>query len=622
MTQVLSREYSLYLIGFVLLISALFAYISYLLIMSGNYIVLPIAIIFSALLIALEKKANKNLGSFIGSNSFLQKYGSFLCPIVISLIIVIIFSPTINIYFLADDFAYIQLFHSKPFGYFTKLFFSELSDGIWGYALDELRPIYALSYKLQYYLSGISPAGYHVTNIVTHAINSILVFSIVNTLTQGRKWIALVAGMLFAVAPVQSDTISWISAKTDSLGALFYLSAFYFFIQFRATSLRRYYFFSIVMCALGLFTKETLVTLPIMLVLYGLFFQRSNVNNLNSRITKPLLTYAPYFILTFIYLYLRWVAFGNLVREYKLGITELKEFLLRQSTYLNHLLLPFDALIENKPLDHRFNIIIVGVMIGMFITWSFYLIRDRAKYTQAIVCVLYFGLIWYLITIPPFFTVPYSAPRHLYLTSAGTYIAIAFLIFPFSSKVPTKITLARLLTTIFLISIYGYTLVKDNSYWVKAGAISEKATLDIVRLSENIPYRSTVILSDLPYMTKNVYTWGWSLPFALQKPFTYDDFYSKYQVIEPPGLYCCPIEQWSKKTKQILTPLLTDKADDNINLYILEWDAENNSVIFRKNHFKKESFRAVIEDALKKPIGDIETINWDSAYNLIENLTK
>lgn len=613
----------LYLTGFILLGFSLFFYTFYVFISEGNQVILAVALISSVLLISLEKRVARNIGAYVESVVPLQKYGRFAYFIIIALVGFFICIPTINNYFLADDFGLIQLFHSKPFRHFLKLFFTALSEDIWGGVQDDLRPLFALSYKLNYYFFGVNPIGYHFTNIILHALNSLLIFLIVITLTNGRNWIAFVAGLLFAFSPVHSEPISWITGKVDSLPTFFYLSAFFFFILFRSTRLFRYYCLSIVSCALGLFSKEILITLPLMLISYDLFFKTRSEGKIPSRLIKSTMTYAPFFVLVLFYLYLRWIAFGTFVREEMLGIDILREFLIQQDYNLRYLLLPFNAMFEKRSLNFhdRFTIVLAGVTLSIFFTWTFFLLRNWSKYSETIAYILYFGLVWYLISIAPL-VVTYFSPRHLYFTSSGTYIAIAFLIFPFSPKQPTKITLVRLATIVFLIILYGYTLVKDNSYWVEAGAISQKARVDIEKLAETIPKGSTVIIPNIPAGYGTAHVWRWALPFALQKPFTSQDFYSNFNIIEHPLLDCCPVEVWWEKRKQVINSLLSGSTDNYIDLYILQWDDLKASVILRKVRIRREYFKAQVEHILYNPKANTESIDYESANRLIEALTK
>lgn len=548
----------------------------------------------------------------------------FLQVVIIVLVGFFICNPTIDNYFLGDDFGHIQFFHSKTLTHFPKLFLNvnDAGEDLWGEPNDTIRPILSLSFKLNYYFFGVNPIGYHLVNIILHILNSLLIYLIVITLTSGRNWVAFVSSLLFIVAPVHSEPISWITgAQVDSLPTFFYLGAFLFFALFRSTLLLRYYCLSIVMFVLGLFTKEILITLPLMLISYDVFFKTAAGGKTPFKILKSLITYAPFCVLVLFYLCLRRVFFGDFVREQLIGINTLREFLTQQGHNFRYLLLPFDAVIKNRPLTlyDCFTLILAGITLSIFLISFIFLLRDRSKYNKAITCILYFGMVWYLISIISLI-VTYPSPRHLYLPSCGIYIAIAFLLVPFSLKHTITLNIARLATIVFLIALYGYTLVKDNSDWVKAGIISQKAKVGIEKSVETIPKGSTIIISDIPASNGKSWVWRWVLPFALQKPFSNQDLYSNFQIIESPELYCCPVENWWKNKKQIIISLLSTQTEDNLDLYALQWDHQSSSIILKRNRIEKEHLRTQIEYILKQPVENTETIDEKAATLIMETL--
>ena len=130
----------------------------------------------------------------------------------------------------------------------------------------------ALSFKVSYFLWGLHPLGYHLTGVLVHAVNAAMVFLIARKLAPGDSWRAGFAGLLFAVQPIHSWTISWANGSlTEAIPSLFYISAFLCFVWFRPHALTRYFIMSVVAFSACLLSKETAVTLPIMLVSYDLF---------------------------------------------------------------------------------------------------------------------------------------------------------------------------------------------------------------------------------------------------------------------------------------------------------------------------------------------------------------
>ncbi len=132
------------------------------------------------------------------------------------------------------------------------------------------RPIRHLSYALDFFFSGLNPVAYHISNIIYHAVASFLVFLIVAALTKDRRT-ALMAGLLFAVHPVQTDSVTYLSGRRDILCGLFFFAGFYAYVRYRQTGRRGYLGGALIAYILSIFSKEMGVTLPVMFFLYDCF---------------------------------------------------------------------------------------------------------------------------------------------------------------------------------------------------------------------------------------------------------------------------------------------------------------------------------------------------------------
>lgn len=86
------------------------------------------------------------------------------------------------------------------------------------------RPLVLASYALDWQWTAGQPWGFHLTNLVIHATNSLLLFLLLRG-WGARQWAALAASVVFAAHPVQTETVAWISGRTDGLCLLGLLSA-------------------------------------------------------------------------------------------------------------------------------------------------------------------------------------------------------------------------------------------------------------------------------------------------------------------------------------------------------------------------------------------------------------
>jgi len=108
--------------------------------------------------------------------------------------------------------------------------------------------------------------GYHLTNLLLHAANSLLLFIIFYKMT-GAYWKSLLVAALFAIHPLHVEPVSWISARKDVLSAFWGMLAVYAYVFYVQSREMKRYAFVLVFFFLGLMSKPMLVTLPFVLLL-------------------------------------------------------------------------------------------------------------------------------------------------------------------------------------------------------------------------------------------------------------------------------------------------------------------------------------------------------------------
>ena len=129
------------------------------------------------------------------------------------------------------------------------------------------RPMYTLSFMLDYHLWGLNTTGYHIFNITLHILNSLLLCFLFIRLGLGVK-IAYLAGILFALYPINCEAVSLIAARVEPLAAFFSLLCFIFFVN--GVKDRKFNFFlSVIFFIMALFTKESVLILPFMALIYS-----------------------------------------------------------------------------------------------------------------------------------------------------------------------------------------------------------------------------------------------------------------------------------------------------------------------------------------------------------------
>jgi len=149
-----------------------------------------------------------------------------LLALAVCLAAILPYLSTIDDYFVRDDFGVVQLLAQKPASYFPRWFVSSWMDEIWGFIPDEVRPFPALSYQVTALGGAASPVLHHALNILIHAANGLLVVAIARTAASLSLPSAAFAGLVFALLPVHTEGVAWITGRVDSMPALFYLASF------------------------------------------------------------------------------------------------------------------------------------------------------------------------------------------------------------------------------------------------------------------------------------------------------------------------------------------------------------------------------------------------------------
>ena len=152
---------------------------------------------------------------------------------------------------------------------------------------------------LEYHFWGTSTTGYHLINILLHFISALLLVCILRRLAIPGAWFV---AAIFALHPVQVESVAWITELKNTLSGVFFFSTALAYLQFDRTRNKTSYFISIVFFILGLMSKSVIATLPVSLL--AVFWWKRGKIDWKSDIV-PLL---PFFIVGIAYgLFTAWV---------------------------------------------------------------------------------------------------------------------------------------------------------------------------------------------------------------------------------------------------------------------------------------------------------------------------
>jgi tetratricopeptide (TPR) repeat protein len=123
-----------------------------------------------------------------------------------------------------------------------------------------------LSHELDCQLFGLNPAGPHTVNVLLHAASAVLLFLMLANIT-GMTWRSLMVAALFALHPINVESVAWIAERKNVLSMLFFLLALAAYGWYaRHPEIRRYLLVTL-LYALGLMAKPQVITFPFALLL-------------------------------------------------------------------------------------------------------------------------------------------------------------------------------------------------------------------------------------------------------------------------------------------------------------------------------------------------------------------
>jgi tetratricopeptide (TPR) repeat protein len=215
----------------------------------------------------------------------------FWPPALVALAGVAAYANSLSGPFVLDD---IESIVSNP----TIRHLSPIWSALWGPVRTGTggRPVLNLSYAVNYFLGRLNVWGYHAGNLAIHVLAGLALYGIARrTLPRllggspanpspavGRDapesaphsttLLALSLAIIWTVHPLQTEAVTYVSQRAESLMGLFYLLTLYYFIRYAEDGRMGKAVCSVVFCALGMATKEVMVTAPVVVLLYDRTF--------------------------------------------------------------------------------------------------------------------------------------------------------------------------------------------------------------------------------------------------------------------------------------------------------------------------------------------------------------
>ncbi len=142
------------------------------------------------------------------------------------------------------------------------------------------RPVVGVTFLLDFLIWRWSPLGYHLTNVILHALCVLLVFPLTKTILdyhskmESKNLLAFFTAALFAVHPIHTESVAWIAGRTDIMATLFFLLAFLAYVLFRQERRPVALVLSFVFFLFSLGSKFIGIAFPAVVILYELILNR------------------------------------------------------------------------------------------------------------------------------------------------------------------------------------------------------------------------------------------------------------------------------------------------------------------------------------------------------------
>jgi len=322
----------------------------------------------------------------------------------------------------------------------------------WAFSFQNVsywHPLSWLSHMLDCQLFGVSSGPHHMVNVGLHVLNALILFLILFKITGFPYKSALVA-LLFAVHPLNVESVTWVTERKTVLSTLFFLTAIYTYVRYVEKKTLGMYCFVLLVFTLGLLSKPSIVIFPFLLLIVDYWplkrFEGANasisVRNIRSTSDKHdftrilaflksdavflLYEKIPFIILSLLSTYISMISMSHIVinhtrisfdlRIYNLFVSILK--------YLGNMAWPIELSIYYPfPKTIPLRYFLLSLLFVFFITIVFILLRKSRPW-------LVTGWFWFLIALAPASGLvqaglwPEMANRFMYIPMIGLILIL------------------------------------------------------------------------------------------------------------------------------------------------------------------------------------------------------
>jgi Flp pilus assembly protein TadD len=322
-------------------------------------------------------------------------------------------------------------------------------------------PLTWLSYMLDRQLFGLTPAGFHLTNLIFHIANTLLLFFVLKQMTSAL-WQSAFAAALFALHPLHVEAVAWVSGRKDVLSTFFWILTIWAYAQYVKKPVAARYLLTLLVFMLGMMAKPMLITLPFVFLLLDYW-------PLERKISRRLVVEKiPFIILAAVFSVIAFFTQRNLGALPKFTELNLKfriyNSLISYVKYIEKMFWP-SRLTAFYPHPLENVSVLYAVISAVFLLLITIVVIRLAKNHRYLVT----GWFWYLGTLVPVIGIIQvggfaRADRYTYITLTGLFIIIAWSLPEILSKLLyRKIVLG--ISMVIVLTTLGICAHRQTSYW-------------------------------------------------------------------------------------------------------------------------------------------------------------
>ncbi len=345
--------------------------------------------------------------------------------------------------------------------------FTTLHQGNW-------HPLTWISHLIDVSIFGMNPAGHHLVNLGLHIINVILLFLILNKMTNA-VWPSALAAALFGIHPLSVESVAWAAERKNVLSTFFAFLTIWSYLRYiKKPGLGRYIPVMVLFTA-GLLSKSMLVTLPFALILLD-YWPINRFANLKGWkwLWRSCLDKLPLIMLSSVFCVITYLAqikagAGTDAAALPIGMRT-ENAIISYVNYLIKICYPKNlaVLYPLNPGDYQLWKTAGCLLLIIAITLGIILLRHKYKF-------LFTGWFWYLGTLVPVIGlvqvgVQSMADRYMYLPAIGIYIITAWL----AAEICARLHLSKIVPAVCAASILVILLMVTR---VQAGYWKDSETL-------------------------------------------------------------------------------------------------------------------------------------------------